>query len=260
MTPTAPQDADDDFELAGFLADLRRSGTVIDGPVAGGADDEPGPVEWRLTAHRGTPADPPYRLVLDEREFREAVERDAWVIEQWWPDGDARARAYAALLVSFDAALVGIDRTPHGFVLERGDHLHLTTYHPCPDPMPHLGDPEVEHGGSYGWYAYAPGTEEFEAEQAQRATRSRHRRHSYLVLGYLEVEAAHDRGARMDAAMGHLQDQLAEAFGAGVFERFSAYLEQQGSPSTAELSERMHADDERLDAFLDVLAGESRER
>ena len=49
-------------------------------------------------AHRGIPADPPYRL---------ALERDTGVIESWWPGGDARARAYAALLVSFDAPLVG---------------------------------------------------------------------------------------------------------------------------------------------------------
>jgi hypothetical protein len=59
--------------------------------------------------------------------------------------------------------------------------------------------------------------------------------------------------------MGHLQDQLHEAFGVGVLERFSAYLEQHGSPSTAELCEAMHAQDERFDAFLDALAGEPRD-
>jgi hypothetical protein len=262
MTPPAPHrgDHDHDHDLERFLADVRGTGTVVTGPVTGGPDDEPGPVEWLVTAHRGAPAEPPYRLVLDEREFASAVERDARLIESWWPGGDARARAYAALLLSFDAALVGVDRTPHGFVLERQDSLHLTTHHLCPDPMPHL-DPaaEVEHGGSYGWYASEPGTPEFQAELTEQQRRSRHRRHSYLVLGWLEVEAATEDGRRMDAAVGYLQDQMAEAFGHEVFQRFSDYLEESGFPSTAELVDGMHEQDERFDGFLDALAGERRD-
>lgn len=247
MTPAALHDGNGEQDLGRFFSDLRRSGTVVDGPVA------QDPVEWLVTAHRGTPADPPYRLALDEREFTSALERDARVIQQWWPDGDARARAYAALLVSFDAALVGIDRTPHGFVLEREDHLHLTTSHLCPDPLPHLG-PAAE--GTYGWYAYESGTPEFAEEMAEQRRRSRHRRHSYLVLGWLEVEAATEDGHRMDAAVGYLQDQMVEAFGRDVFQRFSDHLEASGSPSTAGLVEAMHEQDERFDDFLDALAGE----
>jgi hypothetical protein len=260
MPPSAPHDGASRYDLDRFVADLRRTGTVIEGPVAGGPDHEPGPAEWLVTAHRGTPADPPYRLVLEDREFARAVERDARLIGSWWPGDDARVRAYAALLLSFDAALVGVDRTPHGFVLEREDHLHLTTHHRCPDPMPHL-DPaaKVEYEGSYGWYGDEPGIPGLEEERAQEARRSRHRRHSYLVLGYLEVEAASDDGRRMDAAMGLLQDELGDAFGNDVLQRFTAYLEQNGSPSPAELSEIMHAEDERFDAFLDALAGEPRD-
>lgn len=257
MTPPEPPTGDV-YDLDRFLSDLRRTGTAVSGPVAGGADDDPGPVEWLVTAHRGAPADPPYRLVLDESEFADAVARDARLIESRWPGGDARARAYGALLLSFDAALAGVDRTPHGFVLEREDHLHLTTHHPCPDPMPHL-DPaaDVRYEASYGWFADEPGTSEFDEEPAEQRRGSRHRRHSYLVLGYLEVEAASDAGQRMDAAMGLLQDQLGDAFGHEVFQRFTAYLEGNGSPSTVELSEIMHAEDERFDAFLDALAGEA---
>jgi hypothetical protein len=44
-----------------------------------------------------------------------------------------------------------------------------------------------------------------------------------------------------------------------VFERFSDYLERNGSPSTAELSRAMHEEDERFDVFLDALAGEPRD-
>ncbi|SDG10196.1 hypothetical protein SAMN05660662_0343 [Blastococcus aurantiacus] len=262
MTPPSPHDGDALHDLGRFLADLRRTGTVVTGPVDGRPggeehDDEPGPVEWLVTAHRGTPTGPPYRLMLDEQEFSRAVERDARVIESWWPAGDARARAYTALLLSFDAALVGVDRTPHGFVLERGDHLHLTTHHLCPDPIPHLDpDGQVANEGSYGWFAYEPGSPEFDEELAEQQRRSRHRRHSYLVLGYLEVEAAHENGQRMDATMGYLQDALGDAFGNEVFQRFSAYVEATGSPSTVALSEIMHAEDERFDAFLDALAGE----
>jgi hypothetical protein len=108
------------YDLDQFLDGVRRTGTVVNGPVHGGPDDEPEPVEWLVTAHRGMPADSPYRLALDEHEFRMAVERDTGLIESWWPGGDARARAYAALLVSFDAAVVRVDRTPHGFVQEDG--------------------------------------------------------------------------------------------------------------------------------------------
>lgn len=265
MTPPPPHDGDALYDLGRFLADLRRTGTVVTGPMTGGPDgeehdDEPGPVERLVTEHRGTRIDPPYRLVLDEQEFSWAVDRDARVIESWWPTGDARARAYAALLLSFDAALVGVDRTPHGFVLERDDHLHLTNHHLCPDPMPHLDpDVEVEYGGSYGWSAYEPGSPKFEEELAEQQSRSRHRRHSHLVLGYLEVEAAYENGQRMDAAMGYLQDALGDAFGTEVLQRFSAYVEATGSPSTVELSEIMHAEDGRLDAFLDALAGEQRD-
>jgi hypothetical protein len=44
-----------------------------------------------------------------------------------------------------------------------------------------------------------------------------------------------------------------------VLQWFSAYAEQHGFASTAELSEVMHAEDERFDAFLDALAGEPRD-
>lgn len=245
-------------DLYRFLADLRGTGTVVTGPVAGEPEspwDDHEPVEWLISAHRGTPADPPYRLELDEDEFRAAVDRDARVTESWWPGGDAQERAYTALLLSFDAALVGVDRTPHAFVLEGEDRVRLTTHHPCPDPLPHL-----EAAGIVGnWSAHEPGTPEFEAEQAEQARRSPHRRHSYLVLGWLEVEAAYENGQRMDAAMGYVQDALGAAFGGEVFQRFSAYLEQNGSPTTVELAEIMHAEDERFDGFLDALAGEPRD-
>lgn len=149
---------------------------------------------------------------------------------------------------------MGVDRTPHGFVLEGADRLHLTTHHPCPDPLPHL----AAEGIVGTWSAYEPGTPDFEERQAQQARRSPHRRHSHLVLGYLEVEAAYERGQSMDAAMGHLQDALGDAFGNDVFQRFSTYLEENGSPSTVQLSRVMHEEDERFDAFLDALAGEPR--
>jgi hypothetical protein len=245
------------FDLDRFLDDLRRTGTVIAGPVAGEPESpwvDP-PEEWLVEAHRGQRIEPPYRLRLDERQFAEAVEHDAAVSAAWWPGGDDRARAYKALLLSFDAALVGIDRTPHGFVLEGADRLLLTTHHHCPRPVAHL-DPD---SGDHTWSADEPGTPEFEAERAEQTRRSRHRRHSYLVLGWLEIEAAYDNGQRMDAAMGLVQDQLGDAFGNQVFQRFSDYLQQNGSPSTVELSEVMHAEDERFDAFLDALAGEPRD-
>ena len=72
------------------------------------------------------------------------------------------------------------------------------------------------------------------------------------------MEAAYENGERMDAAMGHLQDALADAFGQEVFQRLSTYLEENGSPSTVQLSQVMHEEDERFDAFLDALAGEPR--
>ena len=244
------------YDLDRFLDDLRRTGTVVTGPVDGEAESpwiDP-LVEWLVTAHRGQPVDPPYRLRIDAPAFGEAVAHDAAVVEHWWPGGDPLARAYAALLLSFDAALVGVDRTPHGFLRSEDGLLELTTNHLCPDPMPHLD----LGGGDYTWWAHEPGSPEFEHERAQQARRSKHRRHSYLVLGWLEVEAADENGQRMDAAMGHRQDQLGDAFGNEVFQRFSAYVEQNGSPSTVELSEIMHTEDERFDAFLDALAGEPR--
>ena len=207
-----------------------------------------------VEVHRGERVDPPYRLCLDEQQFADAIEHDTSVVDGWWPVGDPRSRAYEALLLSFDAALVGVDRTPHGFVLEGEDGLHLTTNHLCPDPMPHL----VAQGIVGVWSAYEPGTPQFEEQQAQLARRSPHRRHSYLVLGWLEVEAAYENGERMDSAMGHLQDALADAFGHEVFQRLSTYLEENGSPSTVQLSQVMHEEDERFDAFLDALAGEPR--
>lgn len=255
MSAPTSDDGDSGSDIDDFLADLRRTGTVVTGPVAGEPADpwtDDQPVEWLVTAHRGTPADPPYRLRLDERELADALEHDARIVEAWWPGGDARARAWSGLLLSFDAALVGVDRTPHGFVLEGEDRLHLTTHHPCPDPMPHL----AAEGIVGTWSAYEPGTPEFEAEQAERARRSPHRRHSYLVLGWLEIEAAHEDGRAMDAAMGYVQDALGDAFGGRVFARYTAYLERNGSPSAAELSRVVHEDDERLDALLDALAGE----
>jgi hypothetical protein len=247
-----------------FFDDLRRTGTEIAGPVRDDPedpDDEYGPVEWLVTAHRGQPVDPPYRLVLDDHEFRRAVEHDAQVIRSWWPGGESRMRAYEALLLSFDAALVGIDRTPHGFLREEDGRGRLTTNHLCPDPMAHLDldSADITYSADYGLYAYEPGTPEFEAERAERARRSRHRRHAYLVLGWLEVEAATEDGRRMDAAVGYLQDQMGEAFGHHVFQRFSDYLEESGFPSTAELVDAMHEQDERFDAFLDALAGERRD-
>ena len=257
MAPPARHDGDTPYDLHRFLADLRRTGTGITGPVPGEPEspwvEDERPVQWLVGAHRGGPVDPPYRLRLDERQFAEAVEHDARVLAEWWPTGDGRARAYEALLLSFDAALVGVDRTPHGFVLEDEDRLQLTTHHPCPDPMAHL-DPD---SGGYTWSANEPGPPESEAEQAEQQGRSRHRRHAYLVLGWLEVEVAHEDGQRMDAALGHLQDAMEVAFGKDVFQRFSAFVEGIGFPSTEELSRVVHAEDERFDALLDALAGEA---
>lgn len=258
MSAPTPGDGDVRHGLARFLDDLRRTGTVVTGPVPGEPEDpwdDERPVEWLVEAHRGERVDPPYRLRLDERQFADAIEHDTSVVDGWWPGGNPRSRAYESLLLSFDAALVGTDRTPHGFVLEGEDRLHLTTHHPWPDPMPHL----VAEGIDGMWSAYEPGTPEFEEQLAQLARRSPHRRHSYLVLGFLEVEAAYENGERMDAAMGYLQDAMGEAFGTEVFQRFTAYLEQHGSPTTVELSEVMHAEDERFDTFLDALAGEPRD-
>lgn len=258
MSAPTPEDGAARHGLAWFLDDLRRTGTVVTGPVLGEPESpwvDERPVEWLVEAHRGERVAPPYRLRLDEQQFADAIEHDTSVVDEWWPGGDPRSRTYEALLLSFDAALVGIDRTPHGFVLEGEDRLHLTTHHPCPDPMPHL----AAEGIVGMWSAYEPGTPEFEEQQASLARRSPHRRHSYLVLGWLEVEAAHENGERMDAAMGHLQDALAGAFGHEVVQRFSAYLEQNGSPTTVELSRVMHEEDERFDAFLDALAGEPRD-
>jgi hypothetical protein len=245
--------------LSRFLDDLRRSGTVVTGPEAGEPQDEwdpVAPVEWLISVHRGAPVDPPYRLRLDEEEFAAAVEHDAGVLQQWWPGGDRAARARDALLLSFDAALVGIDGTPHGFVLEADDVLHLTTHHPCPDPVAHL-DPD---DGAYFWSAHAPGDPEFEEELARAARRSRHRRHADLVRAWLVVEAATD-AARLDPAVHHLQDQVIATFGPPALQRFSEHvgawgLGDQGTDSA--LVDIAHSDDERLDALLDALAGEPR--
>jgi hypothetical protein len=251
--PTGPERPD----LARFLDDLRRVGTEVTGPVAGEPESpwvDP-PQEWLVTAHRGVPLDPPVRLGLDARAFDEALAHDTGVVEAWWPGGDPGARAYGALLLAFDAALVGVDRTPHAFVLEDQERLRLTDQHPCPDPLAHL-DPD---SGDYFFSAYAPGTPEFEAQDGELSQRSRHRRHSYLVLGWLEVEAAAEDGRTMDAALNHLQDQVADAFGAEVFQRFTEHLERLGSPSVAELSATVYEEGERFDALLDALAGEPRE-
>jgi hypothetical protein len=251
--PTGPERPD----LARFLEDLRGVGTEVTGPLAGEPESpwaEP-PQEWLVTAHRGVPLDPPVRLSLDAGEFAEALAHDTGVVEGWWPGGDPGARAYLALLLGFDAALVGVDRTPHAFVLEDEERLRLTGHHPCPDPLAHL---DLD-SGQYSWSSYAPGTPEFEAQYGEEARRSRHRRHSYLVLGWLEVEAAAEDGAAVDAALNHLQDQVADAFGAGVFQRFTEHLERLGSPSVAELSATAHEEDERFDALLDAMAGEPRE-
>ena len=148
---------------------------------------------------------------------------------------------------------MGIDRTPHGFLLEEDERVHLTARHPCPDPLPHLD----LGSGDYTWSAHGPGIPEFEEEQAQRARQSRHRRHTYLVLGWLEVEAAYENGLPVDAAMAHLQDQLGDAFGSEVFQRFSAYLDTIGSPSIVEVSAVAHENDDRFDALLDALAGQT---
>jgi hypothetical protein len=75
----------------------------------------------------------------------------------------------------------------------------------------------------------------------------------------LEVEAAAEDGRTMDASLNHLQDQVADAFGAEVFQRFTEHLERLGSPSVAELSATVYEEGERFDALLDALAGEPRE-
>jgi hypothetical protein len=262
MTPPASHDGDARYDLDRFLDDLRRTGTgIADAPEPRPEDDsdddwhdDPVPVVWSVSAHRGRQLDPPFRLVLEPQEFAFALHRAAELIEQWWPGGESERRAYEGLLVSFDAAMVGIDR-PRGFLLQEDGRLLLSANPICPDPISHL---DLERG-DYTWSAYEPGTPEAEEERAQHARQSRHRRHSYLVLGYLEVEAASETGQRMDAAMGYLQDALGDAFGNEVFQRFSAYVDENGSRSTMELSEIMHAEDERFDAFLDALAGEPRD-
>ena len=258
MSPTPPDDDRRRFDLDRFLDDVRRTGTVVDGPVAGEPESpwvDETPVDWVVSAHRGRRLEPPLRLRVRAEEFAEAVERDAATSRRWWPEDEPEVCAYRGLLLGFDAALAGLVGALHGFVLREDGRLELTQAPPCPDVLRHL-DPE---SGDFAWSASEPGTPEFEREMAEHGRRSRHRRHSHLVLGYLEVEAAYERGERMDAAMGHLQDQLAEAFGGEVLQRFSAYAEQHGFPSTAELSDVMHAEDERFDAFLDALAGEPRD-
>ena len=254
-----PTGRDRPGELDRFLDDLRRTGTVISGPVVGEAASEweDPPVEWLVSAHRGQPVDLPYRLALDERGFTEALRHDAEVVEGWWPGGDPLARAYEALLLGFDAALVGIDRTPHRFVLEEDDRLHLTTHHPCPQPWAHV-DPE---SGNYFWSAYEPGDPEFEEALARQSRQSRHRRHAGLVRAWLVVEAAMDT-ARIDPAVPYLQEQVETTFGPGTVSRFQDYLQARGLPDDAieaELADMAYNDDDRLDALLDALAGEPRD-
>jgi hypothetical protein len=257
VSPTRPEGDRRRFDLDRFLDDVRRTGTVVDGPVAGEPESpwvDP-PTEWVVTAHRGTPLEPPYRVRLTAEDLAEAVEHDAGIVDGWWPGEEPQEQAYRGLLLGFDSALAGLVGALHGFVVREDGRLELTRAPLCPDVLRHL-DPGSE---GFAWSAAEPGTPEVEREVAERSRRSRHRRHSYLVLGYLEVEAAHERGERMDAAMGHLQDRLAEAFGGEVLQRFAAYAEQHGVRSTAELSDVMHAEDERFDAFLDALAGEPRD-
>ena len=235
VSTTPPEDDRRRFDLDRFLDDVRRAGTVIDGPVAGEPESpwvEP-PLECVVTAHRGTPLHTPLRLRPTSEGIAEAVE--------------------------LDAALAGLVAALHGFVVHE-DRLELTQAPPCADVLRHLDPDSVDHG----WSAYQPGTPRFEQERAeqeraQQGRRSRHRRHSYRVLGWLEVEAAYENGERMDAAMGYLQDAMGDAFGNEVFQRFSAYVEQHGSPTTVELSAVMHAEDDRFDASLDALAGEPRD-
>ncbi|MGY1812722.1 hypothetical protein [Blastococcus sp. SYSU D00820] len=247
------------YDLDRFLADLRRTGTVVTGPVSGQPVDEwsPAPVEWLVSAHRGQPVDPPYRLELDGEEWAAALAHDAETVRRWWPGGDPAGRAYEALLLSLDAALVGVDRTPHRFLLEEDGRLHLTTHHPCPDPLPHL-DPDA---GPYFWTASEPGTPEFEEELARNARRSRHRRHADLVRAWLAVEAAMG-SAQVDPAVIYLQDQVDAAFGPGTMQRFSAHVDSLGLADAEldrELAALAQSDDERLDALLDALAGEPRD-
>ena len=250
----APRSPDDGRQvLAAFLDDLRGTGTVVTGPVpAEPDDDEPGvpPVEWLVTAHRGEPLDPPYRLQLDDEELAAALSRDAGLLTDRWPGGDETARARDALLASFDAALQGIDRTPHSFVLAQDDTVHLTTNHPCPDPLAHV-DPDSD---TFFWSAHAPGDPEFEEQLARYQRQSRHRRHAGLVRGWLVVEAAMD-AARLDPAVQHLQDEVATTFGPESFQRFTEHVETHGL-GDADLADIAYSDDERLDALLDALAGE----
>ena len=116
------------YDLTRFLDDLRRTGTVISRPVAGEPEspwDDDAPVEWLVEAHRGQRVDPPYRLRLDEQ--------------------------------GFDAALLGVDRTPHGFLRRyEDDRIELTAHHLCPNPAVHLP------AGMGTWSAYQPGTAEFD--------------------------------------------------------------------------------------------------
>jgi hypothetical protein len=250
----APRSPDADQQaMNAFLDDLRHTGTVVTGPVPAEPDDDEfgvPPVEWLVSAHRGEPLDPPYRLRLDGDELAAALSRDAGLLRDRWPDGDEAARARDALLTSFDAALAGIDRTPHRFVLEEDGTLQLTTHHPCPDPLAHI-DPD---SGTFFWSAHAPGDPEFEEELARYERQSPHRRHAGLVRAWLVVEAAMD-AARLDPAVQHLQDQVDTTFGPGAMMRFSEHVETHGLQE-ADLTDIAYADDERLDALLDALAGE----
>jgi hypothetical protein len=239
--------------LDALLDDLRRTGTVVSGPVTRpDEDDDFGGllVEWLISSHRGEPVVPPYRLRLDDEELAAALAHDAGLLADRWPGGDEAARARDALLASFDAALAGIDRTPHRFVLEDGT-LQLTTNHPCPAPSAHL-DPD---SGDLFWFsAHRPGDPEFEEGLARLQRQSRHRRHAGLVCAWLVAEAAMD-AARLDPAVQYLQDQVATVFGPESFRRLGEHVETHGL-GDADLADIAYSDDERLDALLDALAGE----
>jgi hypothetical protein len=250
----APRSPDGDQQvLTALLDDLRRTGTVVTGPLPAEPDDDDHgvpPVEWLVSAHRGDPLDPPFRLRLDGDELAAALSRDAGLLRDRWPDGDEAARSRDALLTSFDAALEGIDRTPHRFVLEDGA-LQLTTNHPGPAPSAHV-DPDS--GDLFWWSAHRPGDPEFEEELARLQRQSPHRRHAGLVRAWLSAEAAMD-AARIDPAVQHLQDEVATVFGPELFQRFSDHVTTHGL-GDADLTDIAYNDDERLDALLDALAGE----
>ena len=92
MPEPTPRDGDVRHGLVRFLDDLRRTGTVITGPVLGEPEspwsDDEEPVEWLVEVHRGERVDPRYRLCLDEQQFADAIEHDTSFVDGWWPVGD----------------------------------------------------------------------------------------------------------------------------------------------------------------------------